>query len=283
MKTILVPTDFSPSATNAANYALEVARKVKANIKLCNAIKVPEEAVMAAQVVWPMPDADDLKDKSDAELNYLVTTLERQLDNQEEGFRPHIHHTTGFGDVTDFVRNLVSDDDVNLVVMGMSGANVFSRFALGSNSRELISKAGFPLLLVPKAYKYRPIKKIAFATDLSEADIDILQSLAGFARYYNAEILISHVLQVPDQDQKLIDSFLSDVTCKVDYPNIYYRSLQSTGVNEGLQWLTENGIIDMIVMVHRNNSFFNSHSQKLAVNTKVPLMVLPGEFNKFLL
>jgi len=286
MKTILVPTDFSPSANNAAKYALKIAQKVKANIKLCNAIKVPAESVLAAQVAWPLEDIEHLKGGSAAELIYLKEILIQQIetDNESSNFRPQIQHSTGVGSVIDYIRDIVYDDHINLVVMGMSGANMFSRFVLGSNSRDLIKKADFPLLLIPKNHIYSPIKKIGFATDLSETDIDALHSLANFARYFNAEILISHVLHTSGQDKKQVDAFLSDVTCKVDYPKIYYRSLQSDGVKDGLQWLTENGQIDMLVMVHRNHRLFdNSFTQKLAVKSKVPLMVLPNAFDKFLM
>jgi nucleotide-binding universal stress UspA family protein len=283
MKTILVPTDFSPSANNAAKYAIEIAQQVKANVKLCNAIKVPAESVLAAQVAWPLEDIESLKEASLAELNYLTIFLEDKMHNSGQ-FKPHIQHSTGIGNVTDYIRDLVNDDDIDLVIMGMSGANIFSRLVLGSNSRELIDKADFPLLLIPKGYTYNPIKKIGFATDLSNSDINTLHSLANFARCFNAEILISHVSQIPEQDQKQIDTFLSEVTCKVDYPNIYYRNLQSNGVNNGLEWLTEMGQIDVLVMMHCNQSLFNnSFTQKLAVKSKVPLMVLPHGFNKIFL
>jgi nucleotide-binding universal stress UspA family protein len=214
MKTILVPTDFSPSANNAAKYALKVAQKVKANIKLCNAIKVPAESVLAAQVAWLLEDMVSLKQESNAELDYLTDILEKEIPEKNENFWPRIQHTTGVGNVTDYIRNLVSDDHINLVIMGMSGANVFSRFVLGSNSRDLIKTADFPLLLIPKNHVYSAIKRIGFATDLSESDIDALHALANFARYFNAEILISHVVPIPGADQKRIDAFLSDVTCK---------------------------------------------------------------------
>lgn len=284
MKTILVPTDFSPAANNAANYAVNIARKTKANIKLCNAVKVPAESIFAAQVAWPLEDIEHLKDGSAAELIYLKEVLLQKIDTESGGFRPAVQHSTGVGSVIDYVRNIVYDDHINMVVMGMSGANMFSRFVLGSNSRDLISKADFPLLLIPKGHAYSSIKKIGFATDLSETDIDALHSLASFARYFNAEILISHVLQTTGQDQKQVDAFLSNVTCKVDYPNIYYRRLQSDGIKDGLQWLTENGQIDMLVMVHRDRSFFNnSYTQKLAVKSRVPLMVLPDGFSKVLM
>ena len=283
MKTILVPTDFSPSANNAARYALKIAQKVKANIKLCNAIRVPAESVFAAQAAWPLEDIKHLKDGSAAELFYLKEVLIQQIDYEGSSYRPEIQHSTGIGSVIDYIRNIVYDDHIGLVVIGMSGANMFSRFVLGSNSRDLINKADFPLILIPKGHDYSPIKKIGFATDLNETDINALHSLAGFARYFNAEILISHITPIPGQDQIQVDAFLSDVTCKVDYPNIYYRSLQGDGIKDSLQWLTENGQIDILVMVHRDHNPFNrSYTQKLAIKSKIPLMILPDGFDKFI-
>ena len=284
MKTILVPTDFSPAANNAVQYAFNVARVVKANIKLCNAIQIPGESVMAGQVAWPLEDMESLKESSEAELNYLIHSLDKKSITADEAYHPRISHTTGIGNVTDFVRNLVNDHKVNLVVMGMSGANLFSKFVLGSNSYELIRKANFPLLLIPKNYANTSIKKIAFATDLSKTDIEALHSLANFARYYNAEILVTHVAEGVEDEQKQIDEFLSDVTCKVDYPHIYYRSMPTGAVKDGLNHLIENGRIDMLVMIHRSQGIFSSsYSQKMAAKTKIPLMVLPDGFDKLLI
>jgi nucleotide-binding universal stress UspA family protein len=281
MKNILVPTDFSPAATNAAKYALNIAKSVNANIKLCNAVTVPAESIYAAQVAWPMDDLATLKDGAEAELIYQADVLESSIG---DGFRPHISHSTGMGNVTDYVRNTVSDDKISMVVMGMSGANLFSKFLLGSNSRDLINKADFPLLLIPKQYVYKPINKIAFATDLSDSDIDALHTVANFARYFNAQILVSHVMEVANQHQRKVEEFLSDVTCRINYPNIYYRSLENDGVNAGLNWLTENGKIDMLVMIHHAHSIFDSsHTQRLAIKSSVPLLVLPDGFNKVLI
>ena len=41
MKTILVATDFSSSAANAANYAAEMALRIKANLLLLHVYRIP--------------------------------------------------------------------------------------------------------------------------------------------------------------------------------------------------------------------------------------------------
>jgi nucleotide-binding universal stress UspA family protein len=293
MKTILVPTDFSPAAYNAARYAIHLAKKFNAGIDLCTAIKVPAESVMAAQVAWPLEDYDSLKKDAETEFEYLVEKLsqeEQAIDNQSS-FHPTFRYYNDRGEVTDYVSDLVDEHKANIVVMGMSGAGSFSRFYLGSNSKEMIEKANFPLLLIPANVNFKEINKISFATDLSSQDIEILTSLAYFARPLNAEILITHVIQennINSDGQRKIDDFLNNVTCKVNYPRIYYRSIQSSGINEGLNWLTENGHIDIMAMVHRQETFFtkllkSSHTQQMARSIHVPLLVFPENFNRVLI
>ncbi|MCQ6959195.1 universal stress protein [Mucilaginibacter aquariorum] len=286
MKTILVPTDFSPAAFNAAKYALHLAGKVKAGIKLCTALKVPAESVLAAQVAWPLEDFDSLKKNAEKEFEILTKQLLKGLKGAPG--QPQITKNIGVGELTDYVRNMVAEHRISLVVMGMSGAGALSRFFLGSNSKEMIARADFPLMLVPENVKYVPIKKIAFATDLSPGDIDIIHALSGWARVYNAEILISHVTDYDDEyigDRTKIDNFLNDVSGKVDYPNIYYRDIESRSVNRGLTWLAEEGQSDLLVMVHRGKTFLNdlfnpSHTQRLAKDINLPLLVFPSHYDQ---
>jgi hypothetical protein len=168
--------------------------------------------------------------------------------------------------------------------MGMSGASDVSRFILGSNTQDMIDKARIPTLLIPKGMHFNGIKKIAFATDLSEKDFLVINSIVSLAQYFNAEILIAHVGDEDPEDtkyQQKVKGFLNEVTCKINYPKIYYRQIKKKDVEEGLDWLTAHGMIDVLVMVHKHKSFidqlFNrSHTQKIAKHIDIPLLVYPG-------
>jgi nucleotide-binding universal stress UspA family protein len=284
MKTILVPTDFSQAAENAAYYALKLAQNIKAHIKLCNAFKVAMETPVAAQVVWPMEDYDELKTDINGELKILADRLERQSQADGESFKPRIDYTCEVGTVTDVVRNIVDEEDIGMIVMGMSGAGFFSRLFLGSTSRDMIDKVECPVLLVPLGTTFKPVTKIGFATDLNSGDIDVIHSLAGLAKYMNAEILVAHIADekfTSEAHQHKIDRFLTDVTCKANYSKIYYRSIKSMDVEHGLDWLAEHGQLDMLVMVHHWHHFFNrliagSHTKKIAGHIHLPLLVYSG-------
>ncbi|MCJ8208969.1 universal stress protein [Mucilaginibacter sp. RS28] len=288
MKRILVPTDFSEAAENAARYALNLAISLKADIELVNAMKVPAETPMAAQVAWPLEDYNDVRNQVYFELKALAAKLKAdEIDltlNHPAAYRPVIKESSEVGNVSDVVRNMVSAHTAQMVVMGMSGAGSLSRFFIGSNSREMIDKAGFPVLLIPPHCGYKRIEKIAFATALSQDDVDVVHQLCLFATPLNAEILLVHVTEEQadnGNNQKKIDGFLNEITCKINYPKIYYRHIKGPDVNAGLDWLTENGRVDMLAMVHRKagilkDIFEGSHTQRMARHISLPLMVFPG-------
>jgi nucleotide-binding universal stress UspA family protein len=287
MKTIIVPTDFSPSAYNAARYAMHLAKETKSHIILCNAMLIPVAGPMAGQIAAPIEDYDSLKQNIDDELQRYAQQMEER---DKDSTIPASHHPTvtcksEVGPVSDVVCNMVNDTKANMVVMGMSGARGLSRVLLGSKSRDMIEAACFPVLLVPAQFIFRGIKKIAFATDLSVGDIEIIHSLAGIARCFNAEILITHITDKKydvAETKRMVDGFLSQVSDRVNYPKIYYRHVKSMDVDHGLNWLAIHSMVDMMAMVHRPHDvldkiFKGSHTQKLAKHITVPLLVFPND------
>ncbi len=289
MKTIVVATDFSPAAENAARYALHFAKNMRAGIKLCHAFKVPSEAPMAAQVAWPLEDYETVKEDVTADLSSLADKLanEEKAVSEPSSFHPEITYGSEVGAVTDVARNFIAGEKSGLLVMGTWGNGELSRVFLGSNSKEMIEKAAFPVLLVPTDATYNGVKKIAFATDLSKPDVEIIHSLGILAYPFNAEILIAHVTDEKYDDpqhQQKVDAFLNEITCKADYPKVYYRHIKSRNVNNGLEWLAEHGQIDVLAMVHRPHSFLQkifigSHTHQIARQVEIPLLVFPEGYN----
>ncbi|NCD72540.1 universal stress protein [Mucilaginibacter agri] len=292
MKTILVPTDFSPAAKNAARYAMHIAKGLKANVLLCNAILIPAEAPMAGTVIWPFEDYGSLKETAEHELNRFANNLKAHEWEfaTSDGFRPQVNIGSGIGRVVDVVSEAFNTQKAAFAIMGMANPGNLSRFFLGSNSKELIEAATFPLILVPSDFAFAKITKIAIATDLSDGDIEVIHSIASFARHFNAEILVVHITDGfynEKASKKIIDDFLRQITNKANYPKIYYRHVVDLDVNNGLEWLSEHGRVDMLAIIHRKHSvwhhiFQGSHSQKIAKQINIPLMIYPPNCHPFL-
>lgn len=287
MKKILVPTDFSDPAINAAKFALAISNVIDGQVKLCHAFVVPVQAPLAAQVSLAVIDYDTVQEQANEQLNAMAEKLEEEMAHGWLANSRPIERLADGGPFIDVINGMVEKEKPMMLVMGMSGDGAVSQFFLGSCSREMINRSQVPVLLVPAAATFIGINKIAFATDLSDGDIDVIHSLATFAAQFNAEILVAHVSEGQGDDEKQrakIADFLNDITCKVNYPRIYFRDIKQMNVDEGLDWLSEHGQIDMLVMVHHRSSlidvlFNRSRTQKVARRIDIPLMVYPGYLN----
>lgn len=284
MKKILVPIDYSTYADHAVAYAIAIAKKINAEIHLCHALETPEFVPMAGIMMWPVENFAELQEDSDEDLMRYIVKLKADPKLSVPYF-PTITYSSRTGSVKQVLDQLISESHFDLIVMGLAGAGKLDRFLLGSNSKNVIENTKVPVLLVPKGTDYVPLQKIAFATDLSESDLNSIHAIARMFCLFNPEILLVHV---NDQPSDLHDPrtpanlFLNRVTCKLNYSKIYYRHINATTVEDGLKWLTENGQINMLAMIHRHPNIFSrilegSHTQKLARSIQLPLLVMPED------
>jgi nucleotide-binding universal stress UspA family protein len=283
MKTILFPTDFSENAKHAIRYGYYLSRQIKADIILCNAVIIPAEAPQAGLVAWPMEESDTLLKDSTAELVKLKSFIEKS--RNKSGFQPAISYLNQSGILTDVVNQIIANEKIDLVIIGTHGSSGLTTLLLGNHSRSMIDGVNSPLLLIPPAAKLSPVKKIAFATDFKnpEEDIKSIAALADLAKPLNAEILLTHIYENADKSpefEQWIKQFVLELPAKIDFSKIKYTMYKSNGAQSGLEWLCDNGDIDILAMMHRSHTFIDSlfrgsQTQKIAGQIPIPLLVFP--------
>ncbi|WP_316847680.1 universal stress protein [Pedobacter psychrodurus] len=286
MKKILVPVDFSATAENAADYATDLAHGIGARVELLNVFQVPEFSPVAASLVWPIEEYQLIEDDAKKALEKLVERVEEKYKkaHHEFGFKAEVFGRSVRGEVEQEVYKYFTEGKMNLVVAGLNPADKFTKILIGSVARKIIGQE-IPVLLIPAGYRFKKPKKIAFATDFSHSDIPVLCALAEFAKPFDADILIMHTedsISNPIDAKQNTEDFLNRVADRVNYRHIYHRHLNSKGVREGLDWIVENGQIDILAMVHRKHSFFyrllnGSHTLNLSNHIQIPLLTLPPE------
>jgi len=285
MKTFMIPTDFSANATHAAEYGYNLAKQIKANIILCNAVIVPAELPQAGLVVWPSDEYDMLMDESSSELRMLKSRLEA---NETSGvIKPAIALISKAGMVSDVVNGIAQTQQIDLKIIGPHTNNGLSGFVLGNHARKIIDNALVPIMLVPKEAQLKPIKNIAFATDFTNPaeDLEYIYKLIEFARPIGAEILLTHVYNENTENSDFlnrVNQLVLQLSNKANYPHVYYRLIKNKQTEKGLAWLCENGNIDILAMVHRKHNFLSflvsgSHTHKMADNISIPLLVFPSK------
>ena len=266
MRTIVVPTDYSKPARNAAFYSLHLAAALKSNLHLCHAFGIPVESPMLGQTAWALYEYPALQEENSKELKKLGKALEEKSKalwgDEAFPFHPSFYYVCEGRDVDQVINDTAEENKALLIVMGMNGAGMLTRFFFGSNSIKMINNTKYPLLLIPEGHKYKGLTKIAFATDLNKKDIKIAQSLLNFAKYFDAELLITHIIQSNNeviQDQRY--EHAKEIFLKELEGRFCYNCIYSENIDYGLDIL-KNKDIDMLIMGHHYRSFFENFIQR---------------------
>ncbi|QNK62428.1 universal stress protein [Pedobacter sp. PAMC26386] len=224
-----------------------------------------------------------MQQDSREQLNLLEGRLTEELSILPiNAFRPSITCACQEGPLYRHLNKTLSNRDIVLLVMGTHRKGLAS-LIMGNHMRDIIGSVPTPVLIVPENQSFKKMKKLVFATDMNDSDLDIINALTELAKPSHAELTLAHI-QIPEiseeENKKQVTNFLEDVANKINYPKIYYREVKETPLKAGLKWLTENVACDLFVMVHRHKNFleqiFNlSNTQKMAANTNLPLLVYP--------
>jgi len=281
MKKLLVLTDFSAIATHAAEYAYTLAKQLGANIILCNAVLIASDIPMAGLAAWPLEERDTFVQNSDEEMKLLKKHLEEY--DHSGNYKPVVSLIEDSGTLTNVLNDMLTRFQIDLVIMGAHGGDGVHTFLFDLRCRNMIEAIHTPLLLIPLTGNFFPFKKISFATDFKnqDADVQFIYQLISLARQLNAEVLLIHIYkdeyQLPKFEHWTKD-FIVELADEANYSRVDYRMVKNRDTETGLNWLNEQGQVDLLAMVHRKNGFFDnllhgSDTKQMAGQVKLPLLV----------
>ena len=178
LQNILVPVDFSEPSKKAVNYGLSLALEFKA--RLIFAYVTPEYEEAQARMLELLP----AEYRKTVELECIVR----------------------IGNVHEQIRQIVGEKQIDLVVMGSHGRRYFERIFLGSFTERMLRQLPVPILTVAHLDPDKeiqpagpvPLKRILYATDLSDGSEGGLQFSMRLARAVDAHLTVVHALRSLD-------------------------------------------------------------------------------------
>jgi len=198
LKNILFTTDFSPSSLAALPHAAAIARRYGSKVYLGHAVQPHPYPLVSAEAIAYL---DQLTRGAEKHLAGLSNSeLLREIVHQ-----PLLRH----GEVTEVLRGLIKDYQIDLVVTGTHGRRGVRRFFLGSVAEEIFRTSLCPVLTVgPHVSSQVPhelaLRHVLFATDLSEGSLSAMPHALSFALEYGARLTILHVVpQAAERGQDL--------------------------------------------------------------------------------
>jgi nucleotide-binding universal stress UspA family protein len=271
MKTIIVPTDFSPVATNAMNFAADMAVGINASLMLVHVYQVP---VSMTDVPVVLISADELKKSSETKLEELKEGLAHVTSGKIK-----IYTETRMGDVVDEVEDICKHIQPFSVIMGTKGAGGVERILFGSNTLTAIKHLTWPVIVVPPGKEYgEGIKKIGFACDFKQVvETTPVQFIKNMVKEFNAEL---HVLNVdyenrhftPDTPEQslLLHTLLEEL-------NPHYHFINHMDIEDGINEFAETNNLDLLITIPKKHKlleglFKSSSTRQLVTQSHVPVM-----------
>jgi nucleotide-binding universal stress UspA family protein len=269
MKTILVPTDFSSAAQQAADFAAALCRELKTKLILFHAYLLP---VTVGEMPFVMVTGEELQKSTEAglkkEADRISTTSEIQIESVGR-----------MGIALDEIKDLVKERNIDLVVMASKETEGLDRI-FGSTTNAAINSISKPLLIIPETAVFNGFSKISYASDFHFQDsLECFELLLYFVRHFNARLSILHVQKggrALTGDQEAGKSRLESIFGEIDHD---YHLIEYPEFEKGIVSYLEKEKADLLVVVAREHNFFerifgHHTSQDLSVKTHLPLLIL---------
>lgn len=184
MKKILVPIDFSASSKDALLVAAEIALKFGATLEM---LHVNLAAIYSAPFSEYVAVTDYMADDQQYD-ETAATALEKlRLEILAMPSYSNLNITTRVeeGYLHSAVRNVATEDDVDLVVMGTKGTSGMGEFLVGSNTEKVIRTAPCPILAVPQNVQHFDPKMVLLPSTLKSDQSGVFQYLTSWEKAFD--------------------------------------------------------------------------------------------------
>ncbi len=278
MKKILVALDYSPASKNAFEYALLLAKELKATLTLLN-------------VVMPISDNGDFPreiiDFAKANEQHRATTLLKRLttyypDKDADKFIKHnikVECLVKEGIFAPTIIQTAEELDCDLIIAGTKSGHYLSKMILGNTVRELIHQTTIPTLIIPEEYTYQPVSTIAFATALDRKDGAAIIWLRQFAARLKAKVEPFFVSELPyDLSDELEEVWESQSLPLEKGQPTSVKVIRKASFKAGINYYLEHYPANILAMFIPKRTFINqlfhiSKTQKMALSTTIPLLI----------
>lgn len=272
-KNILIPTDFSDNAKNAICYALSyfAARSVHFYLLHVNTVSSPVN-YGNTDVLTQNPPSSNIKRKLQNDIRFCKKTS----CNKTHKFLPLIRE----GSLIQNIRNVVSEHDIDYIMMGTKGSAKYNDHQIGSTSYEVITKVKCPTIIIPELARHKNFRHIGLPTDFNNLGknrtFDILNDTLALK---NADL---HILQlftegyrlspIQEEHKNLLMEFLSQI-------NFVFYYLPNKNIDREIERRINELGIDLITIVGKNLNLVQRllarpKKKNISYHLKVPFLVL---------
>jgi nucleotide-binding universal stress UspA family protein len=274
MQSIIVPTDFSPSAYNAAKYAIALATDLKAaKIILYNAYQpyISEDPEMDVLLIQ---DINEFRKISEEGLVRMREKIQAEAPSSIQ-----LELVSEYSLIATGILGVCEKYNAELIVMGITGAeNKLEEAIIGSNAVDVARDSKIPVIIVPVNAEYEKLQKVLLAVDFKKvAATTPVSEIKKLLDETNAQLDVLHVEADAnsahidlDDEKKIFSSLFSNY-------NPQYHFIENENFTDAInEFAVKNGS-NLIIVIPKKHGLFEgifkrSHTKALAFHSHIPVM-----------
>ena len=270
MKTIIVATDFSAVAMNAARYAADMALSINADLYLLHISPIPISYTEITMVI----DMEALQHGAEGEMDEICKELTRQTAD-----KVYIETKVITGSFFDELESACREISPYAVVMGSQGTTAAQRLMFGGHTVHAMKHLLWPLITVPPNAHFGSLKKIGLACDF-EKPVDILpvDEMIKMVNDFHATLYVLNIGKKNVFDPEIVFQSRLLQEKLIDIKPVF-NFITGDDINDSIMDFVNKNQIDLLVVFPKRYGLLDtiihkSHTRQFVLHSHVPVMAL---------
>ncbi len=271
MISVLVPTDFSKNAYHALKYAVSMINGKSIHVILLNTYQLlPSTSEMFISI------DDILLKNSEKGLSKEIESVKTEFPNKNFSY----DLISLNGSLKHGINQVIKEHNVDIVMMGTSGATGLEKLFIGSNASDIIKAIGKPVLILPDEESIKKLDKIVLAIDYKESvDSKMMESLRIMASINNSHIHIISIVLEGKSEEIMKISNRAAICNELKNFSHSYNLIEGSNVVESINNFVLQNKANMLAVIPHKVGFFESFfhksvSKELVLRAQIPMMAM---------
>lgn len=277
MKNILLPTDFSETARNALEYALNF---FKGDVCTFYFLNIYTTGKYTTGDLWQASGEESVYDTL---LFNKKITLDVLIDQLEEKFTDKNFKFKAIADYDEFtkaINQVVELNKIDFIVMGTQGVKNVKEMVFGSHTQRVIREVDCPILVVPKGAVFKAFDKMLFTLDYDHKfNPSVIKPLIRLIAKHKVSL---EILRMKKETSNPEDLVIEEKKINKSFKGIIHKIHLVSNVHtvDAINSLVQVLGINMNVISAKKEMFlervlFGSAVSNIINRSQIPVLVLP--------
>jgi nucleotide-binding universal stress UspA family protein len=284
---ILVPTDFSEGSENACRYAVHLAQKLKAEIRILHVyenpltkIGVKESATYERYALHMVKEMErkvqeDIVDFTDKIHDYVASCDIRNV---------NVYSTVVMGHTVRRIKAICQVSRPDLIVLGTVGKREDASSVFTGIANELVKGLDIPLYAIPGPFSKADLEpvNILYATDFNEKDNTSLNQLLEIVKDFDKRITCIHIdTEHNPSKQERMDELNELLQKEYSQHAVSCELIEDEDVYHGISMYAEQHHINLLSFTTQKKGIFEklfrpNLFRKILQESNLPILIFPS-------